>query len=383
MAEKQQYYSIKDIWQCGAQYCILNGERSNGKSYGVKAAVLYVAYHEKDPYTGEKVENYQFGYIRRRDKEINGIAILEWLQDMVKDRHGIEFVKNLTGGEYDCFDYYRQYIYFAKTDEDGKKIRGKQIGRGFAINMEEQYKSKAFPQIDYLIFEEYITTHGYLAHEAKWLDSIISTILRRDSGKIFLIGNTLSRSCPYFGAWGLVNAIKQKPGTIDIYEHATDQQNEDGSPVIVKIAVEYCENVASNTKMFFGQSAKMITSGSWYSEEQPELPRPFEEYEKLAKYFFYFSSLGWDAWLLWDNDGNFPLVYVTETDFDGSLEDLPEDQRVLSDVFTLSPRVTKRWDSRFKWDAIFHDLLRNNKAAYADNLTGTEFKQMLKDNCLY
>lgn len=381
----QQYYSIKEIWTCGAQYCLLNGERSNGKSYSAKAAALYAAYHEKDPYTKEPLHRFQFAYIRRNDKEVNGITILSWLDDMLCNKVGVNYVKELTAGEYDTFDYYKQWVYFAKLDEDGKKkIRGKKIGRGFSVNMEHQYKSMAFPQIGFLIFEEYITIHGYLPNEIKYLDSLVSTILRRDDGKVILIGNTMSRACPYFGAWGLTNAINQKPGTIDIYDHMTDQIDDDGNPVIVKIAVEYCENLANNSKMFFGQSSKMITSGQWYSEEQPTLPRPLEEYEKLAEYLFYFSGLGWVLSLLWDNDIDAPLCYVKEVDFDGSLDEMPEDMRILSDVFTLSPRISKRWDSkRFKWDGAVYDLLRNNKACYADNLTGTEFKQMLKDNCLY
>ena len=45
---KQNYYSIKNLLSKNAQYNILLGERSNGKSYATKYMTLWEAFHELD-----------------------------------------------------------------------------------------------------------------------------------------------------------------------------------------------------------------------------------------------------------------------------------------------------------------------------------------------
>lgn len=380
---KQKYYSIKDIWQSGADYLLLNGERSNGKSYSAKAAALKMAWTEKDPFTGEPVKRYQFAYIRRRDREATGSNALAWLSDMICDRDGNNYISTLTGGECDTMSTYHGKIFFAKLNEHGKPERVKEAGGIFAVNTETVYKSLAYPQIGVLIFEEYITNAGYLSHEKTKLESLVSTILRRDSGRVIMIGNTMSRACPYFQEWQLKNAIHQKPGTIDIYEQITDQRNDDGSPVIVKIAVELCENMDSSSKMFFGQSSKMTTSGEWYSEEQPKLRKPLSDYEQMVDILFAYSGLGFYGRVLYDPEKEVFLLYVEEWEPDDEdFENIPRTVRVLSDIYSLQPNVTPGWDQHFRHDGTISRLISQNKLAFSTNLVGTEFKQMLQDNCL-
>lgn len=366
----QKFYSIKEIWKSGATYLLLNGERSNGKSYSAKEAALKMAWTERDPFTKKKVSRYQFAYIRRREKEAAGSNAVSWLSDMP--------VSEITDGECDHMTYFNKGIYFATHDEDGKSVRVKECGKVFALAIEGQYKSLAFPKIGLLIFEEYITLDGYLPREIFHLENLVSTILRRDTGRVVLIGNTMSRACPYFTEWSLTNAIHQKPGTIDLYEHATDQVDEDGLPVVIRIAVELCENSGNNSKMFFGQSAKMITSGEWYSEDQPKLGRPYEEYEHFVDVGFYFRGIGFLGHIIRDRDEDVFLMYVEEWD----PSEFPKDTRILSDVYDLNPAVTKGWSKRFKHDAVISNLIHNNKLAFSSNLTGTEFRQMIKENLL-
>ena len=45
---KQRFYNIKNLLSKNAQYNILLGERSNGKSYATKYMMLWEAFHDLD-----------------------------------------------------------------------------------------------------------------------------------------------------------------------------------------------------------------------------------------------------------------------------------------------------------------------------------------------
>ena len=337
-----------------------------------------MAWTEKDPFSKKKVSRYMFGYIRRRDKEATGSNAVSWLDDCVESSNGRRLIAEITDGECDHISYYQKSLYFSRHDDEGKVVRVKECGKVFSVALEGQYKSLAFPKIGVLIFEEYITIDGYLPKELFHLQNLVSTILRRDEGRVILIGNTMNRACPYFTEWQLSNAIHQKPGTIDLYEHATDQIDENGNPVVIRIAVELCENSGNNSKMFFGQGAKMITSGEWYSEEQPKLSRPYEEYEHMIDVGFYFRGIGFLGHVIRDPDDEVFLLYVEEWQPDV----FPRDMRILTDVYDLSPIITKNWSKRFRHDGVIASLIKNNKLAFSSNLTGTEFRQMIREQIL-
>ena len=370
---KQIFYSNKRILESGAEYMLQLGERSNGKSYSDKCYLLYNAFHERDQYTGEPLERYQFAYIRRWDLEIKGKDVEQYFADMP--------ISEITEGKFDLVTVYQRRIYFANVNpESGHVIRGKEIGFCFAITQETHYKSLAFPKIGFAIFEEFITDSGYLEKEPARLFNLLSTIFRRRSGRVFLVGNTISRACPYFGDWNLHNTLHQDKGTIVIYAQETDQQTEDGEPVIIHIAVEFCENSGSNTKMFFGQKSKMITSGDWESEVQPHLEYYLDDYRRITDMIFEYDGLAYRAQLLIDPKER-PLVYVYP--MNGITEKERKTKRIISDIYTLNVNQTRGWvDNRYKYDRIFMTLLSSGKYAFSDNLTGTEFLLMLKNHSL-
>lgn len=378
---KQKYYSNKRILESGAEYMLQLGERSNGKSYSDKYYLLYNAFHETDMYTGEKLQRYQFAYIRRWDLEIKGKDVEQYFADMIANDHGDQPIREITGGKYDTIKVYQRRIYFASTDQEtGDIVKGKEIGHCFAITQETHYKSLAFPLVGFAIFEEFITDSGYLEKEPSRLFNLLSTILRRRAGKVFLVGNTISRACPYFGDWGLSGVLRQDKGTISIYTQETDQLDDKGEPVVIRIAVEFCENSGNNTKMFFGQKSKMITSGDWESEVQPHLEYYLEEYRRITDMIFEADGLAYRAQLLVDPKDR-PLVYVYP------MREITEKERktkrIISDLYTLNVNQTRGWvDNRYKYDKIFMTLLSSGKYAFSDNLTGTEFLLMLKNHLL-
>ena len=378
---KQKYYSNKRILESGAEYMLQLGERSNGKSYSDKYYLLYNAFHETDMYTGEKLQRYQFAYIRRWDLEIKGKDVEQYFADMIANDHGDQPIREITGGKYDTIKVYQRRIYFASTDQEtGDIVKGKEIGHCFAITQETHYKSLAFPLVGFAIFEEFITDSGYLEKEPSRLFNLLSTILRRRTGKVFLVGNTISRACPYFGDWGLSGVLRQDKGTISIYTQETDQLDDKGEPIVIRIAVEFCENSGNNTKMFFGQKSKMITSGDWESEVQPHLEYYLEDYRRITDMIFEADGLAYRAQLLVDPKDR-PLVYIYP------MREITEKERktkrIISDLYTLNVNQTRGWvDNKYKYDKIFMTLLSSGKYAFSDNLTGTEFLLMLKNHLL-
>ena len=378
---EQKFYSNKNILNSGAQYMLQIGERSNGKSYADKWYCLKVAWDEKDPYTGELCPEYQFAYIRRWEVEIRPKDIEQYFDDMVINKMGAHPIEEITGGEWSQISVYQRRIYFAKVDpESGKVIRGKEIGQAFAITQEVHYKSLAFPLIGRGIFEEFITDAGYLEKEPKRFLSLMSTIFRRDRGKMFLIGNTVTRLCPFIREWELTATLRQKKDTIVIYHKETDQEDIEGNPIVVNIAVEFCENSGKNSKMFFGQSAKMINSGDWDSENQPHLAGYLDEYTRVNDMIMELDGMKYRLQLLKDKEGR-PLVYIYPMNEISEKERTTK--RIISDEYSLNVNQTTGWvDNRYKYDRIYMTLLSAKKYAFSDNLTGTEFLLSAKNHGL-
>lgn len=378
-AVEQQFYRLNQILATKADYLMLLGERSNGKSYATKECILWEAYHECDyeKYinSGAKVpkDRWQFGYLRRWKEETKTRDVEKYFADMD--------IMALTDGEYDTVVAYRSDIYFGNFIDDGKVERGKQIGSIFAVTSRTHYKSLSFLKIGNIVFEEFITNTGYLPDEVGSLMDIVSTIARRDYVRVFLIGNTISRLCPYFDEWQLTHVAKQKQGTVEIYKQPTEQIDEaTGEHVVVTIAVEYCANNSKNTKMFFGSKSNMITSGVWECEIHPHLQNSFKSYECKYKVYYEYSSFRYVICLLRDENKN-PFLYIYPAK-NVSRETYCADnkiRRIITDQFTTEPYATPYLTALTRYDNIIIDLLLNEKLTFSDNLTGTEFYQVKKE----
>ena len=117
---KQKYYRLNNINKTGANYQILLGERSNGKSYAVKEKMLFEAYFEKDFFSGEKLQQSQFAYVRRWDRDFVGGGYLDFFNDFVCDDNGKQHLLEMTNGEYSDINYYRGKYYFANNKWSAK-----------------------------------------------------------------------------------------------------------------------------------------------------------------------------------------------------------------------------------------------------------------------
>jgi len=353
MAKK--YYDLSALLATQAQYMMLLGKRSNGKSYAVKKQVLKDAYEKKE----------RFIYLRRWRDDTKNTLVTKYFADAP--------VSVITKGKYERVVSIGQIIYFESGK--GKNLIREEIGTACSLNERERYKSVAFQTEDiyykYIIYEEFITDRSYLdLNEPDYLQQFVSTVARDRLMTVFLIGNTISRVCPYFTAWGLVNTIEQKQGTIEEYHFSGTDEN--GEPYEVKIAVENCENNTVENKMFFGEISKQIIKGDWETRSQPKLPQPYEHYEMVYEVLLEYMQFKFTMQLLVEPDEGGLIVYVYP-------KSKRRYSRIISDKFSDKPYITNTLNHNNKAELRISECIRRNKVCFSENLTGTEFKRICSE----
>ena len=342
---KKQYYDISNILQTKAQYMMLLGQRANGKSYQAKKTVL------EDSYNNDN----KFVYLRRYKADIKTKAVESYFEDMP--------ISKLTKNEYDGIVAWNGSIYFSKINEKGEKVKGKEIGKYCALNEYERYKSWAFVDFTYILYEEFITDNIYLTDEPRQLQQFVSTVARHRQITVLLIGNTLSRVCPYFSEWCLDGVLKQKQGTIEVYHYHMEDN-------VIDIAVEYCANANFENKMFFGQTAKQIVSGEWDTVEVPKLPRKQSEYESVYEVLVEYQKFQFVLNLLVEPIDGGVICFVYP--FTGQRKIA----RKITEQFSDNPMISARLDTTKRPEYLISECFRLGKVCYSDNLTGADFKHV-------
>jgi len=371
---KNGYYTTKDILQHKAQYNIVYSARSDGKSFDVKRLALSESWQTKKAL---------FGLIRRWKDDIETSLVNAYFVE-----RNVNLIKEVTNGECDCIDYYRKFLWFSRTNAEGKIEHVQKCGEVFALNIaNKRYKSTGHPEIKYLVYEEFLTDEGYLPNEPDKLQNLISSIGRKDDLIIFLLGNKVSRVCPYFTEWSLKNIKKQKEGTIDDYYHETEEVDEEGKPVIIHIAVEHSAPSPKKSKMFFGRAEKSIQGGSWQTGNYPKLPEPFESYEKIYELtYISISQFAFKVVLLCHKINSDLIVFVYPSKAPKSFYEKPNEEteeRYITGSFSTNIFVTPTLNKESPVECLIHNLFIDNKVCYSDNLCGEDFTQSCKAELKY
>jgi hypothetical protein len=206
---------------------IIYSGRKRGKSFDISAKILADCWYNKK----------ELAYIRRYDRQLTGNQIEQYFADK-KD-----FIIDMTDGQANCVRYYRGLLYFCdKYLEDGKTVYKniKTCGYGFSMNLAEQYKSLQYPDLYYMIFEEFLTNKQYVKNEPNELLNLISTLRRfKEDFHVFMISNTISRINPYSQDWSLTRMSRQKAGEEHFYKLYTGEINENGEEEYFLISCEY------------------------------------------------------------------------------------------------------------------------------------------------
>lgn len=346
---KREYYRLDRILEHNAQYNFLIGMRANGKSYSVKEYVITRAFND-----GEA-----FIYLRRYGTDVKQASVESYFGDMP--------IKKLTRGTWDGITAYHSQLYFYRLDDDTDKMikSPKPIGRYFALSNDSRIKSQTFEDVTTLVYEEVIPIDNmYLPDEPTRLQQTVSSIFRDREGKVFMIGNTLSRVSPYVKEFCLDNFLRMKVGDIDVYNfHVQDS--------VIKIAVEYCAVTKYENKMFFGQASKQILSGEWEVQDVNKLPKPLEEYEKVYEMMIEYQNFKFILNLLVDSDNGGKICFIYPYTSSG---DSYKGFRILTDRFSTNPFISARLDLNRTPERYIRDCFALNKLCYSDNLTGSDFK---------
>ena len=272
---KQKFYDLTNILDKEAQYNIIIGERSNGKTYAV---LLHgVKSYAK---TGS-----QMAIVRR------------WRDDFVGKRGATMFnalvdngeIKKATKNEWTDVYYFSSRWYFCRYDENGNRETCETpFAYGFSLSGMEHDKSTSYPRITTILFDEFVSRSGYLPDEFSLFMNTISTIVRnRKQGiKIFMCGNTVSKYCPYFGEMGLKHIKEMKQGDIDLYTYGDSD---------LRVAVEFCKPNKSgkDSDVFFAfdnPRLKMISSGVWEVGIYPHCPTKIRPKDIVFTYYIIFDT---------------------------------------------------------------------------------------------
>lgn len=354
-----KYYNSSKIDKKNATYNVIFGERSNGKTYRLlmKALKQYAK-------TGK-----QFGYVRRWKEDITGRRASSLFSGVVSN----DEVNKQTNGEFNHIHYFAGKFYLANLEEGGKPVYSDRdiIGHVFALSDGEHNKSTSYPDIDLIIFDEFLSNKLYLNDEFVLFMNTVSTIVRRRTTvKIYMLGNTVNKYSPYFSEMGLNNILKMKQGSIDVYSYGNSN---------LKVAVEYCESNNSGNKetnkyfAFDNPKLSMITGGAWELSIYPHLPVKYAGKDVIQTIYILFSDKIYQGNIIYKDGGLFLYIHNKTTD-------IKDDSNL---VYSLDTSHKPNYNVNIfkptnKLSSIVCDLFRTSKVFYQDNSVGDAISNFIK-----
>lgn len=320
--KKPKYYSLSAILEKNADYNIIFGERSNGKTY---AALAYMIINFVK--TGE-----QGAYIRRWREDLRG----KRAESLFANHVANGLISQVTNDKYNEVFYLsgKWFLSYYDADKNKRFPCDKPFCYGFCLSEQEHDKSSSYPLITTVVFDEFITRRYYLPDEFMLFMNVLSTIIRqRDNVRIFMLGNTVNKFCPYFGEMGLSNIQDMPQGNIDVY-----QFGKDGATV----AVEYCgtiekEKPSNKYFCFNNESLQMITGGKWEIAVYPHLPIKYKPKDVLFVYFIEFNGTILQGNIIQVEDTCFTYIHAKTT----PIKD-PDNSLIYSLTFSERPNVKRK-----------------------------------------
>ena len=358
--EKQEFYSLDKIKELKCQYNLIFGKRSNGKTY----AVLY-----------EGVKNYvqkgkQMAYLRRYREDFVGKRGQVLFNSLVSTGA----IKELTGGKWDNVKYMSSQWFLAKKDPKHPEkmiIDSVPFCYGFSLGQMEHDKSTSYPDVTTIVFDEFISRIGYLPNEFVLFMNVLSTIIRqRDDVKIYMLGNTVNKYCPYFTEMGLGHIEEMEPGKIDVYTYGDSK---------LRVAVERTINHnigGRKSEMYFAfnnPNLQMITGGAWELDLYPHLPRDYTDDNVVYKFFISFNDQLIQCEILEFDDCMFIYCHRKSTPIKKPDEDL-----IFSEEY--DPRPNHIRNMRRSTDEIAREIgvfFKDDKVFYQDNDVGEVVRNYL------
>lgn len=301
------FYNLQKINRKNATYNIIFGERSNGKTYALLKKGLQD--YCKD--------GSQMAYVRRWKEDITGRRASRLFSGLNDN----DEVSKASKGKFKGVHYWAGKFYLCNYDDSGKAIYSDSdvLAFTFALSDSEHDKSTSFPDIKTIVFDEFLTNKLYLQDEFVLFMNTVSTIVRkREDVKIYMLGNTVNKYCPYFAEMGLKHILKMEQGSIDVYHYGDSK---------LTVAVEYCasiKNGAQNHKYFAFDNPKlnMITGGAWELAIYPHLPMKYKPKDILFTYFIDFNDSYFQCEIVNVGDVYFTYIHVKTSELKAPKDDL-------------------------------------------------------------
>lgn len=338
-----------------AQYYMIYGERSNGKTYWALEYALK-RWHK----TGE-----EFAYMRRWGEDVKP----KNLSNLFSGHIDNGLITKYTDGKWNQIYYRSGKFFFERLNEDGSTERDSEpCGFAFDLNSMEHYKSTSFPRITTIIFDEFLSRNGYIPNEFILFQNSLSTIIRhRDNVRVFMLGNTVNQYCPYFIEMGLKHIADQKQGTVDVYEYPN------GATVVCEYTESSQKHGGKASDIYFAfdnPELKMISHGAWEIGVYPHLEVKYRPKDVITNFFIKFGEALLHGEVICLDTGPFIFMHQKTTPIKDEDSDI---------VYTDRPNA--RWNYRMcltkqsdKLSRFIIQCLRENRIFYSTNEVGEVFR---------
>lgn len=354
-----KYYSLNKINKKNATYNVIFGERSNGKTYATLKQAL---------------ENYfsdgsQFAYIRRWSVDVQPKRMNNLFNAIIEDG----YLENLSGGKFTAIFYRTGRFYLCTYNDKGKPIYNEEdvIGYAFSLSENEHNKANSYPRVTTIIFDEFLTNKIYLPDEFMLFMNTVSTIVRqRTNVRIYMLGNTVNKYCPYFKEMGLTNILSMKQGSIDLYTYGDSK---------LKVAVEYADSKKKFKKnnfyfAFNNPKLKMITGGAWELNIYPHAPVKWLPKNILFTYFIDFNDNLYQCEIISKDENVFTFIHEKTTPIKNPDKDiiytLEYNPKINYNVNILKP--LNDYQNKITW------FFTHDRVYYQNNNVGDAINNYLK-----
>lgn len=354
-----KYYSLNKINKKNATYNVIFGERSNGKTYATLKQVLENYFNDGS----------QFAYIRRWSVDVQPKRMNNLFNAIIEDG----YLEKLSGGKFTAIFYRTGRFYLCTYNDKGKPIYNEEdiIGYAFSLSENEHNKANSYPRVTTIIFDEFLTNKIYLPDEFILFMNTVSTIVRqRTNVKIYMLGNTVNKFCPYFKEMGLTNILSMKQGSIDVYTYGETK---------LKVAVEYADSKKKFKKnnfyfAFNNPKLKMITGGAWELNIYPHAPVKWRPKNIIFTYFIDFNDSLYQCEIINKDDNVFTYIHEKTTPIKNPDKDI---------IYTLdyNPKINYNsnilkplndYQNKITW------FFTHDRVYYQDNNVGDAINNYLK-----
>lgn len=347
---KSKFYNYKNIDSKNAQYNMIIGERSNGKTYG---ALLKIVKNRID-------NGKQGAIIRRWQDDFTGKRGANMFDALVNNGE----IARLSGDRWTGVCYYGGRWYLSCHDPDGTIVKDDSpFCYGFSLSSMEHDKSISYPNITIIVFDEFLTRGMYLPDEFIVFENVLSTIIRhRTDVKIYMLGNTVNKYCPYFREMGLNHVKEQKQGAIDVYQYGE---------TALKVAVEYCaENKAGKGSdvyfAFNNPKLSMIKSGTWEIDIYAHCPCKYAPKDIKFIYFIVFDGNILQCEIVQTGQNCFTFIHPKTSELKHTEMDL-----IYDTDNHAAPNYRRRLTKPFlPIEKKIYSFFQMEKVFYSDNETG-------------